>query len=60
VRYEFTPEGQTVNQDFYLAILRHLWDAVRGKQPKMWTAGSWLLHHDIAPAHTAVSGDNFW
>jgi hypothetical protein len=21
----------------------------------MWTAGSWLLHHDNAPAHTALS-----
>jgi hypothetical protein len=26
--YEFAPEGQTVNQDFYLAVLRRLWDAV--------------------------------
>jgi hypothetical protein len=28
VHYEFTPDGQTFNQDFYLAILRRLWDAV--------------------------------
>jgi transposase len=21
----------------------------------MWTAGSWLLHHDNAPAHTVLS-----
>jgi hypothetical protein len=24
VHYEFTPEGQTANQDFYLAVLRRL------------------------------------
>jgi hypothetical protein len=31
VHYEFAPKGHTVNQDSYLAILRHLWDAVRRK-----------------------------
>jgi histone-lysine N-methyltransferase SETMAR len=25
------------------------------KQPEIWTAGSWLLHHDNARAHTALS-----
>jgi hypothetical protein len=25
----------------------------------MWTVGRWLLEHDNAPAHTALS-DNFW
>jgi hypothetical protein len=29
VHYEFTPEGQTINQDFYLAVLRCLRDAVQ-------------------------------
>jgi transposase len=53
--YEFTSEGQTINQDLYLAVLRHLREAARRKQPEMWTAGSWLLHHDNAPAHTALS-----
>jgi hypothetical protein len=28
VQYEFAPEGQTVNQDFYLVVLGRLWDAV--------------------------------
>jgi hypothetical protein len=31
VHYEFTPEGQTINQDFHLAVLRCLWDAVQRK-----------------------------
>jgi hypothetical protein len=25
---EFAPEGQTINQDFYRAILRHMYDVV--------------------------------
>jgi hypothetical protein len=55
VHYEFTPEGQKINQDVYLAALRRLQDAVRRKRPEMWTPGSWLLHRDNAPAHTALS-----
>jgi hypothetical protein len=55
VHYEFDPEGQTINQDVSLAVLRRLRDAVRRKQPEMWTAGSWLLQHNNAPTHTALS-----
>jgi hypothetical protein len=53
--YEFVPDGQTTNQDFYLAVLRCLQDAVWRKWPEMWTVGSWLLHHDSASVHTALS-----
>jgi hypothetical protein len=53
--HKFAPEGQTINKDLYLEVLRRLRDAVGRKRPEMWTAGSWLLHHDNAPAHTALS-----
>jgi hypothetical protein len=55
VYYKFTPEGKTINQDFYLAVLRRLRDVVHRKQPEMWTVGSWLLHHNNAPAYTVLS-----
>jgi hypothetical protein len=55
VHYEFAPEGQTLNQDLYLEVLRRLRDAVGRKRPETWTARSWLLHHDSAPAHAALS-----
>jgi hypothetical protein len=55
VQYEFTPESQTVNQDFYIVALRHLQDAGQRKQPTIWIEGSWLLHHDNAPLHTVLS-----
>jgi hypothetical protein len=54
VRYEFALEGQTINQYFYLAVLRHLWDVVWRKRTETWTAGSWLLHHDNVPAHRVL------
>jgi hypothetical protein len=41
--YEFSPEGQKINQDFNLIILRSLWDPVWRKWPEMWTVGSWYL-----------------
>jgi hypothetical protein len=33
VHYEFVPEGQTINQDRYLEVLRRVRDAVGRKRP---------------------------
>jgi hypothetical protein len=55
VHYEIAPEGQTVNQDFYQPVLRHLPDVVQRKQPEMWIMGSCLLHYDNSLAHTVLS-----
>jgi hypothetical protein len=52
-RYEFAAEGHAVIQYVYLVILRCLWDVVRREWLAMWTAGSWLLPHVNALAHTA-------
>ncbi|UYV72145.1 hypothetical protein LAZ67_9001957 [Cordylochernes scorpioides] len=55
VHYEFVPEGQTINQQYYLDVLRRLREAVRQKRPKKWHPKNWLLHHDNALPHTAVT-----
>jgi len=55
VHWEFIPSGQTVNQEFYLEVLRRLRENVRRKCPELWRLGDWFLHHDNAPAHTGVS-----
>ena len=59
VHYEFVPTGQTVNQVYLLEVLKRLREKVRRKQPELFTNNSWILHHDNAPAHTALSVREF-
>jgi len=55
VHFELVPQVQTVNQQFYLEVLKRLRDVVRRKRPKLWWSGEWLLHHDYAAVHTELS-----
>ncbi|UYV74153.1 hypothetical protein LAZ67_11002258 [Cordylochernes scorpioides] len=49
------PEGQTINRNYYLDVLRHLREAVCQKRPEKLHQKNWLLHHDNARPHTAVT-----
>ncbi|UYV72419.1 hypothetical protein LAZ67_9003047 [Cordylochernes scorpioides] len=55
VHYEFLPEGQTINQHYFLDVLRRSREAVRQKRPEKWHQKNWPLHHDNARPHTAVT-----
>ena len=55
VHLEFLPQGQTINQNVYKDILRRLMRSVREKRRELWETKSWLLDHDNAPAHNALS-----
>ena len=60
IHYEFVPRGQTVNKEFYVAVLKRLREAVRRKRPQLWTNQSWVLHHDNALTRRslyAISGE---
>ena len=59
VHKEFVPPGQTVNQQFYLELLKRLCNSVQKKRPEMWSSGDWFLHHNNAPAQTALSVQQF-
>ena len=59
VHYEFVPTGQTLNQVYYLEVLERLRERVRRKRPERFANNSWILHHDNAPAHTALSVREF-
>jgi len=45
VHSECIPNSQTVNQAFYLQVLKHLRDTVRRKHPELWQSGEWWLQH---------------
>ena len=59
ISYETVPEGQTVNQHYYLEVLAQLREKIRKKRPELWKEKSWVLHEDNAPAHTALSVKTF-
>jgi hypothetical protein len=43
----------------YIDILRRLRDAVKKKRLEKWTANSWFLLHDNAPAQRSVFVKDF-
>jgi hypothetical protein len=55
----FWPEGQTVNQKYYLEVLTKLRERVRKKRPELWKNTSWILHQDNLPAHNALAVKQF-
>jgi transposase len=56
VHFEFIT--QSVNRAYYLKLLKRLPEAVRRKRPELWP-NEWILHHDNAPAHKALSVKQF-
>ena len=48
-----------MNQYVYKEILRHLMRSVRDKRRDLWENNAWVLHHDNAPAHSALSMRQF-
>jgi len=59
VHHEYVPRGQTVNKEFYKTVLQRLRDAVRRHRPEKGRSGNWILHHYNAPAHRAVTTNEF-
>ena len=57
VHYDFVPEGQRVNGDFYLEVLRRLQRRVNRVRPAI--AGNWKLHQDNAPSHTCSKSTDY-
>jgi len=59
VHHEFVPTGQTVSKEFYKTVLQCLRDTVRRHRPEKLCFGNWILHCDNAPAHRAVTTNEF-
>jgi hypothetical protein len=54
IHFTFVPQEQTVNQAYYVEIMKWLRETVRRKRPELWS-NTWILHHDNAAAHKVLS-----
>ena len=59
VNSEFLPEGQTVNNEYYLSSMQRLREQIRRKTADFWKENSWILHHDNALSHKAIIVNEF-
>ncbi|UYV78688.1 hypothetical protein LAZ67_16002392 [Cordylochernes scorpioides] len=59
VHHEFQQQGSTITADSYLGALRRLREAIRRQFEFGRIIKSWILHHDNAPAHTALKISKF-
>ena len=53
VHHEYAPDGQTINKEFYVQVLRRLRESIRRKGLEKWRDGDRVRHHDNALAHTS-------
>jgi hypothetical protein len=53
--YEYVPEGQEMNQHFYVAILKRMRLAACRKRSKKWESCAWAVHYGNATPRTADS-----
>ena len=51
---EWVPRGQTVNKEYYLAVLKRFREKMRKKRPQQWSSGEWWFHQDNAPCHKSM------
>jgi hypothetical protein len=58
VHFEIFPQSQTVKQAYYMKILKQLHEGVHRKRRELFP-NDCILHHNIAPAHKALSVKQF-
>ena len=59
IHKEFVPAAQTINATFYHAVLNRLLQRIRRVRSELHRTGKWMLFHDNAPAHSAISVRQF-
>ncbi|KAK9875043.1 hypothetical protein WA026_005846 [Henosepilachna vigintioctopunctata] len=50
----FLPTGRTINEDYNKKVKQRLREAMRRTRSELWKKKTWILHHDNAPANTAM------
>ncbi len=67
VHLEFLPRGQTINTDYWIAVVKRLKESICRKRQVMWKGGfdgqtdrDFILHMDNAPVHVSVPALAFY
>jgi hypothetical protein len=60
VHHEFVPQVQTVNAAFYVEVFKHLRERAERVRPELWAEKNWILRHDSAPLHSALTVPEFF
>ena len=50
----WVPTGQTVNNEYYVEVLREFRKRFRRKRPALFKSGQWHFHQDNAPVHNSI------
>jgi hypothetical protein len=58
IHFEFIPQGQRVNQIYYVDVLKRLHETVLSKIPENWP-DDWILHFGNATTHEVLSVEQF-
>ena len=54
IHMHWVPTGQTVNQKYYIEVLRESRKRFRRKRPALFKSGQWHFHQDNAPVHNSI------
>jgi hypothetical protein len=58
VHFKFIPQGQRVNQAYYVEILKWLCEAMHKERPEIWP-NKWIFRYNNAPANKVLSVKQF-
>ena len=50
----WVPTGQTVNNEYYVEVLREFRKIFHRKRPALFKSGQWHFHQDNAPVHNSI------
>ena len=56
---KFLQEGQTVNKEYYLSVMKRLRERISRKRADLWKESPWILHHDNAPSQKTIIVNEF-
>ena len=51
---KWVSQDQTVNKEYYLAVLKRFRKKMRKKRPQLWSRGEWWFRQDNAPCHRSL------